>query len=282
MAVWELVTGKEVRRFGVDNLAGNPAFSPDGRVFAASGHPVNPKFPLSTTSSLCAVTWRPAASATAVERTRSLSVTAAAFALDGRTLTTGHPDGSALVWDVTPAMRQAAAVAAERGPESLERAWTALAGEDGAAALTAQATLAAAPEQATAFLRGRLRPAGPPGVSPAKLVADLESDEFRVRESAARELAKLGPQSEAALRAALAAKPSAELRRQAEDLLEKLDGPVTDGEKLRQLRAVAALEWIGATAALWELARGAPDARLTREAKTSLARLEARATPGRP
>jgi RNA polymerase sigma factor (sigma-70 family) len=277
MAVWELITGKEIRRFGVDNLAVNPVFSPDGRVLAASGHPV-PKFPLSSTFLYDLASGRQLQRLNGHEA----SVMAAAFAPDGRTLTTGHNDGSALVWDVTPAMRQAAAIAVERGPEALELAWTALAGEDGAAALTAQVTLAAAPEQATAFLRGRLRPAGPPGVSPAKLVADLDSDEFRVRESAAHELVKLGSQSEAALRAALAAKPSAELRRQAENLLERLDGPVTDGEKLRQLRAVAALERIGASAALRELAGGVPDARLTREAKASLARLEARTTPGRP
>jgi hypothetical protein len=47
-----------------------------------------------------------------------------------------------------------------------------------------------------------------------------------------------------------------------------------------QLRT--ALERIGAAAVLRELAKGAADALLTREAKASLARLEARLTDVRP
>jgi WD40 repeat protein len=265
LAVWELVTGKEVRRFALADGNVTPMFSPDGSMLAASGRTLTPAalWDLATGREL----QRPGG--------HEAEVMSLAFAPDGRTLTTGHRDGLALVWDVTPALRQAMA-ARERGPAALERAWAALASEDGARAQAALATLSSSPEQATAFIRGRLRPAGPPGVSASRLVADLDGDEFQAREAAARELELLGPQAEAALRAALAAKPSAELRRRAEALLEKLEGPITHAETLRQLRAVAALERIGAAAVLRELAKGDPDALLTREAKTSLARLEAR------
>ena len=60
-------------------------------------------------------------------------------------------------------------------------------------------------------------------------------------------------------------------------LLEKLNGPVTDVEVLRQLRAVEALELSGTVEArrhLEELSRGAAHARLTQEAKDALFRLD--------
>src|SRR5262249_3132527 len=71
-------------------------------------------------------------------------------------------------------------------------------------------------------------------------------------------------------------KPSLEVARRAEDLLQKLEGPVRAPETLRNLRAVEVLEHIGTAQAeeiLKSLARGHPDARLTQEAKASLDRL---------
>jgi hypothetical protein len=58
-----------------------------------------------------------------------------------------------------------------------------------------------------------------------------------------------------------------------------LRGPATRPELLQSLRAVAVLEDIGTPQArrlLEELANGAPEARLTREAKSSLRRLDLR------
>src|SRR5438067_4393401 len=54
----------------------------------------------------------------------------------------------------------------------------------------------------------------------AQLVADLNSDQFTIRERASKELAKLGDSAEPALRKALAANPSAEVRRRLEALVE--------------------------------------------------------------
>jgi hypothetical protein len=76
-----------------------------------------------------------------------------------------------------------------------------------------------------------------------------------------------------ALRQALAEKPSLEKRQRIERLIEKPHGPITRPETLRALRAVAVLQDIATPEAkqmLATLAQGAPEARLTQEAKASL------------
>jgi hypothetical protein len=82
-----------------------------------------------------------------------------------------------------------------------------------------------------------------------------------------------------ALRAALQGKPSLELRRRAQQLLDELDTATLSGERLRGVRAVAVLEHIGSAEArklLDTLASGAPEALRTQEAKAALARLRSK------
>src|SRR5262249_7351629 len=96
------------------------------------------------------------------------------------------------------------------------------------------------------LIRARLRRtrAADPGQW-ARRVADLESERFADRERAERELAQFGDLAGPALRGLLAGNPSAEARRRAARLLAALDGPVTDPERLRELRAVEVLERVG-------------------------------------
>jgi hypothetical protein len=80
---------------------------------------------------------------------------------------------------------------------------------------------------------------------------------------------------------ALAAKPPLEVRRRIEKVLAKLDGPVADPWRLRELRAVEVLEHVGTPDArhvLKTLAAGVPEARMTQEASASLERLARRPT----
>jgi hypothetical protein len=82
-----------------------------------------------------------------------------------------------------------------------------------------------------------------------------------------------------ALRKVLEGKPSLEVRKRVESLLDALKEPVTSSEKLRLLRAVETLERADspeARALLERLAQGTPEARLTREAKAALQRLARR------
>jgi len=82
--------------------------------------------------------------------------------------------------------------------------------------------------------------------------------------------------AEAALRKALAGDPSLEVRQRVERLLDNLTGQVPQAGRLRELRAVELLELVGSPEArqlLQALAEGAPEARLTREARSAIRRL---------
>jgi hypothetical protein len=110
-------------------------------------------------------------------------------------------------------------------------------------------------------------------------IADLDSDDFAVREKATTELERLAELAAPALRRALEGNPPAEVRRRAEALLEKVQEPASSVVWLRALRAVEALEYAATPDSrrfLEALAKGVPDARLTREAKAAAERLARR------
>ncbi len=113
----------------------------------------------------------------------------------------------------------------------------------------------------------------------ARLVKRLDSDSFPEREKASTALAELGEDAAEALRKVLEGNPSPEVRRRAEDLLDRLKAKGPSPERLRELRALQVLEWIGTPPArrvLEALAGGAPEAERTRLAVGALARLKRR------
>jgi RNA polymerase sigma factor (sigma-70 family) len=193
-------------------------------------------------------------------------VDAVAVAPDGRTVATGHRDGTILVWDATG-----------RKDMPADQAWAALA--EPTAGLSGVWSLAATPDAAVPLIRDRLPPAKPdPQV--AALVRDLDSDTFRVREAAAAKLAALGAKARAGLRAGLAGTPTAEGKERIEKLLASLDplAPRT-GSDLVETRAVQVLEVIATPAAravLTHLAAGDPGALVTTEAAAALKRMKDR------
>jgi hypothetical protein len=203
-------------------------------------------------------------------------VRALAFTPDGRYLVTGSWDTTALIWDAAfvsaPRSRAEPLTAAE-----VDSLWATLAGREADQAGLAVARLVAVPEQGVRLLAERLRPVASVGID--RLIADLDSDRFTVRENAERVLEKLGPTAEAALFKALESRPTLETRRRLERLLERRRGPVTDPELLRGIRGTEVLEHVGSAEArkvLEALAHGAPEARLTQEARASLERLARR------
>jgi hypothetical protein len=163
--------------------------------------------------------------------------------------------------------------------EDLPRLWADLASANAPRAWRAGQTLSASGPLTVPFLARRLAPARAAGT--AKLLTDLESDDFIVRENATRRLVdalKQGShEAEFALRELMRGKPSLDAYRRAERLLHShTTRPLKyTAEELRHIRAVAVLEQIGSREAvglLKRLASGAP-AVLTSEARASLGRL---------
>jgi hypothetical protein len=208
-------------------------------------------------------------------------VTGLAFSPDGRRLLTGLSDSTALVWDV-PAVRGGARPAVPDAAAAA-RAWADLGG-DARKGLAARGALARSPASAVPLLRGRLRPAPVPDAARLRrLLAELDSDQFAAREEARKQLEAVGEPAKGALQRALADKPSLEMRRRLRSLLRKLSGPVTRPDALRALRGLAVLEDVGTAEArrvLEALAKGEPEARLTRGARASLERLARRTGAG--
>ncbi len=203
------------------------------------------------------------------------------FTRDGKHLISGGTDTTALTWDLDRLTQSPPATRLKA--EEREALWADLAGKDATRAFTAIRKLCASPEGAVGLLKERLRPTRP--VDPrrlARLVADLQSDEFASRRKAQTELEGLGELASAALRKALADDPPLDLRQRLERLLKRAEKGPLPGQ-MRELRGVEVLELIGSKAArqvLDDLAGGAPGTRLTRQAGGAARRLASRA--GKP
>jgi hypothetical protein len=202
-----------------------------------------------------------------------------AFTPDGKTLVSGGGDSTVLLWDLAVLGRDAAPRTARLAPAELESAWNDLGADDAAKAYRASWALARAPEQAVPLLRARVPKATGADQGPriARLIQELDDDDFAVRERAMRELAKLGKAAEGPLQEARKTTSSPEVRRRADAILERLRSGSAPGEVLRLPRAVEVLERVGspeARAVLEELAGGAPDAPLTRDARAAVGRLK--------
>jgi len=163
-----------------------------------------------------------------------------------------------------------------------EEWWAELKDVDAMKAYSAAWKLIAAPEAAVPALRNHLVPATSiPPDRLRQLLDDLDSNQFALRKAATQELAVLEELAIPALREALGCNPSAEKRQRIEALL-ALPRIVRSRVTLQNVRAVEVLEQIATPEAkevLATLARGAPAARLTQEARASLERLKRGGSP---
>ncbi len=276
--LWDPLTAKELHRLGqplkpasgFHHVVGALTFSPDGRVVAVGCSDQMVRL-------LEVVTGK--------ERARFQGhrdmIDSLAFSPDGRLLASGSWDHTVMVWDVTGQVCPDRADRLFLDAKRQERLWADLADSDAAKAYQAMKILLRS-EQTVSLLRRRLHPAV--AVDPIRLdrlIADLDSDEFAIRQKAMAELSKLEEQPLAAYRKTLGGKPSLEVRRRVEELRENAARAWWDvsGERLRSLRAVETLELAGTKEArdvLKTLAEGALGARLTEQAKAALERLARR------
>jgi hypothetical protein len=195
-----------------------------------------------------------------------------AFTPTGRQLVTGMRDTTLSVWDLVRTGNP------KQSASTLLGLWNDLADDDPAKAYRAMHALANAGAPGVAFLKDHLPPASAVDSKRVeKLIADLDSDQFAVRDAAAKELTKLGEGIAPLLNRALEGQPPREARRGIEAILNRLEA-APSGETLRPLRAIQALEYAATLEAgdvLRKLAEGAP-VRQTREAKAVLERLAKR------
>jgi len=259
------VGGKEMRRFGGRDIAGQSAvFSPDGKYLAAGLDGGGIRIWDASTGAV----YRDAPAHTA-------AVTSLAFAYEGKTLVSGSLDGTAIAWDFDRLLKAPAAKAASA---DFEKWWLALANPDGAKAAEAMQAFAAQPAETCAFFKMRLRPVPSATAKQiAQLLADLQSDQYPIRQRAMVELEKLGGQARSALEKALLANPGVEPRRRLESLLQKLEPPIAAPDLLQAIRAIEVLERIGTADArelLEELATGGPNHCVTEEVLGALQRLK--------
>jgi WD40 repeat protein len=204
------------------------------------------------------------------------NVTSLAFSLDGKRLVSGLANGTLLIWDMATRVKVPTPAAEELQGKELELLWSDLTAQDAGKGQIAVWRLSLSPTASVPFLQTRIAPAeGVDKKRVAAFIADLDNEQFVVRENASEALLRLDDQGTPELHAALARGPSPETKRRIETILAKLEGAGSP-ESWKLVRAVQSLEYAGtkeASQLLKRFAAGAPDARLTREAKAALERL---------
>jgi RNA polymerase sigma factor (sigma-70 family) len=277
ICLWDAATGKKIRSFprklptkeGDKGIVACVAFSPDGRALVCT----------EGDGSIVLYEVATGKMRHKFEGHRDI-VRTLTFSRDGKVLASASDDLTALIWDLT------GRPAGELTRKQLDDLWADLAETDAAKAYHAVLALAGAPKQSVGLLQERLRqePVAVDSKRIAQWLAELDSDQFAVREKASAELEKLGEIAEPALRKALKGEPSVELRRRVERLLETLEQARDQlpTAKLRALRAVEALERAGtreARQALEALVKEAAEPWLTRQAQAALEHLSKLETP---
>jgi WD40 repeat protein len=256
--LWEADTGRMIQTVRLDRV-GRFVLSPNGRWLAM----VQPD----------GFTVREVATGLVVVTRAHGGVRSLAFGPDSRTLATGLANGTVLLWDLAP---DGFKPTPKLSDADLTAAWADLAVAK--AGYVPVWRLAAAPGDAVAFLRPRLKPVAPLSDERLRsLVLDLDAPKFATRESASKGLAAMGERAVPALRAAQRGTLSQEAARRIDRLLTGRDTAYS-ADTVRVLRAVDVLERIATPAArdvLTTLSAGdhhVPETRAAREALARLAR----------
>jgi RNA polymerase sigma factor (sigma-70 family) len=271
--VWDVATGKRVAGLpnGLPLGAVAAAFSPDGRTVALArgadlGGAAKPADDEGVVYLYEVATW----TVRAQFRGDQGRVTALTFAPDGRLLA-GGIDTTVLAWDVRPP-RVALSV-------PLESAWNDLAAKEAGNSFRSAGRFLAAPADTVKMFAAKTQPVA--ALDPKRmqrLLADLDSEEFAVREAATKALDGLDQQARPYLEATLKSAISIEFRTRVQRILQRQQEAALTPEELRQTRAVMVLELIGDGAAkslLQRWAGGPAGALLTGEASQALKRLGA-------
>jgi WD40 repeat protein len=268
--IWDMTTGEKVWTFTHEKYhVGQAALSPDARYVAVSflNDPDVRLYRISDGKEMVSF------------KGHTDAVTCIAFSPDGTMIASGSIDKTAIVWNV----KKELLTAAERPKSDKEftKCWDTLRDGKPMDAAEAVASLAAAGDDAVAFLEGKLTVAKKPEAARVKqLIGQLNEKDEDKRNDASRALRGYGTQIEDDVSKALEANPPADAKRRLEELQKDMRPPWShDPEIIRAVRSIYVLERVGSERAvklLKKLAEGDLAARQTREAKISLERIEVR------
>lgn len=200
------------------------------------------------------------------------------FGPENRTVVSSSADTSARVWDVAGFGRVLPLM--NLGPQELQSAWNDLSLEDAGRGQRTVWTLIGSEASSVAFLSTQLVLVDPKHID--RLIVDLDSKQFNVRNKATTELMRYGMWMKVRLEQAMKDAPTEEVRRRVEQLLARLQSPGVlplPRERIRVQRIMQLLEHLGTPtcqAILDKLVLGAPEEFLQIEAHKSLERLRRR------
>lgn len=210
-------------------------------------------------------------------------VHAVSFCRSGQAVVSGSEDTTLLVWDVTGQLLNDAKHRTPLTTEQLGNLWTNLGDADARKAYDALCSLLASPSGVPAFILRRIRLSFQyDRTQVEKWVAQLDDEQFAVREEAKRKLKELGDQAEPALQSAMKRSSSVEQRRRVQELLSHLNRSTHPPERILALRTVELLERIGTTEAkdaLRIIAKESPGIVIQQNAEAALLRLARKALP---
>jgi RNA polymerase sigma factor (sigma-70 family) len=265
--VWEIATGKEVARIRTKRLLGPLVFHPDNRMLAVDDEEGVRLFNVNTGR---VVFSRQMPEKILAQATSGYGYASSmAFSPDGGRLATGLPDGTILLWELALAH----APVEPLGVKEVESLWGDLRSPSAATAWRAVWRLSDSPKDALAILSQQLKVVQPiSAMVTDPLLTKLESDSFRLRETAAKRLKELGVLAEPALQQRLVSSSSLEMRRRIETLLNALTEPLSQEilQQLRGVRVLARIQLPETDRMLVKLAAGVPSAHVTKAAQAAL------------
>jgi hypothetical protein len=194
-------------------------------------------------------------------------------------LASGSADTTTIVWDLAGLTAERTAAREGAGIDL----WRQLGEENSAKAFEAQCRLRERTGDPVAVLRRHIAPAAPAdAVLVTRLIKGLDNDRYEVRERNRAELEKLGDRATSAIMQALQKPASLEAARLLHEIENKLGSDRSPAD-LAASRAIEVLEHLDTPDAcqlLEELASGMPEARITKEAKRTLARMRSSESEG--
>ena len=202
------------------------------------------------------------------------------FTPDGRRLLTGGRDSTILCWDMTRPEWRSRQLVSRLSDADLAQHWARLRNGKADEAYRSKWALAGDAKKTVEFFRTRL-PSTPP-ISAERIkswIADLDSQQYTVRERAQSDLQDHFGECEESLRNALVGSITAEAKNRVNRIIEANFAAIPKPDQLRDLRAIEILEQIGTPEArdlLRHLAAVESPTRFSRDAAESLKRLESK------